>query len=203
MVEQTSPERAPFKSRYMLDPGWIAREAIDHQGCLASPGELTVLLSMIESAGIETVLEIGTYAGGSAWAFSRIATVDRIITIDVDPQPGADVALASLPCPVTQIVGDSRSPDTVKVVRDQLGGNQPELLFIDGAHDYMAARSDWVTYSPLVASGGMVVFHDSQPGPNSTGMGVPKLFGELADSYRSTRIADNLLGPNGTGILWV
>jgi predicted O-methyltransferase YrrM len=36
-----------------------------------------------------------------------------------------------------------------------------DFLFIDGDHIYQAALTDWLLYSPLVAKGGIVAFHDS------------------------------------------
>lgn len=36
-----------------------------------------------------------------------------------------------------------------------------DFLFIDGDHTYQAVMTDWLLYSPLVKSGGIIAFHDS------------------------------------------
>jgi predicted O-methyltransferase YrrM len=41
-----------------------------------------------------------------------------------------------------------------------LSGRQIDLLFIDGDHTYEGVKKDWEMYSPLVRSGGLIVFHD-------------------------------------------
>jgi hypothetical protein len=47
-----------------------------------------------------------------------------------------------------------------------------DLVFVDGDHSQAGCELDWVSWSPFVAVGGRVVFHDaraSQPG----GRGLP------------------------------
>ena len=47
-----------------------------------------------------------------------------------------------------------------------------DLVFIDGDHSEAGCETDWLDWSPLVAAGGQVVFHDAradQPG----GRGLP------------------------------
>jgi hypothetical protein len=52
------------------------------------------------------------------------------------------------------------------------------LVFIDGDHSQAACRLDWELWSPHVARGGVVIFHDANggdPGPTAV---VEDLFGE-------------------------
>lgn len=40
-----------------------------------------------------------------------------------------------------------------------------EFVFIDGDHSYEGLQADWIGWSALVASGGIVALHDSRPCP--------------------------------------
>ncbi|OQX22469.1 MAG: hypothetical protein BWK80_30400 [Desulfobacteraceae bacterium IS3] len=42
----------------------------------------------------------------------------------------------------------------------------PEFIFIDGSHVYEDVRQDIINYFPLLAPGGMMVFHDYLPALN-------------------------------------
>lgn len=198
------PEAAPpvQASRYLPGMKWAAAEAIDRYGALHNPGELAALLAILADLEPKVLLEIGTWAGGSAWAFSRIPSVRHIVTVDLDPRPGAAEQLAQLPCRAEQVIGDSQHPTTFKQVRALLEGFRPEVVFIDGAHDYAHARKDWELYGPMVTRGGVVVLHDTQGYPGVDYVQVPQLWAEIRQSYRTTEIFDLLGGPGGTGIVW-
>jgi len=34
-------------------------------------------------------------------------------------------------------------------------------LFIDGDHNYLGVKKDWIMYSPLLVDGSIVIFHDT------------------------------------------
>jgi predicted O-methyltransferase YrrM len=42
-------------------------------------------------------------------------------------------------------------------------GNFPPFIFIDGDHSYKGVRQDIIDYFPLLAPGGIMVFHDYLP----------------------------------------
>jgi len=58
---------------------------------------------------------------------------------------------------VTAIQGDSR--EIAKAWSRAIG-----MLFIDGAHDIETVTADYRNWSPFVVSGGVIAFHDAQPG---------------------------------------
>ena len=54
-----------------------------------------------------------------------------------------------------------------------------DFLFIDGDHSYDGVKKDFEMYSPLLAPGGMIAFHDIVDGPEASVGGVPKFWREL------------------------
>jgi predicted O-methyltransferase YrrM len=60
---------------------------------------------------------------------------------------------------------DSHSETTFRRVARLLGGRSIGFLFIDGDHSRYGVRQDFDMYSPLVAPGGLVAFHDISPNP--------------------------------------
>jgi predicted O-methyltransferase YrrM len=181
----------------------MAQLAIGEHGALHNQGELATLLSILYYSEPRVILEIGTYAGGSAWAFGRLPTLSHLVTVDLAPQPEAADRLASLPCRATQITADSTDGNTIHQVRAALDSWAPDVVFIDGGHEYRQAQRDWELYSPLVAAGGLVVLHDTQGYPGNPTVQVPQLWDELRQAYRTTELVDKPGGPGGTGIVWM
>jgi cephalosporin hydroxylase len=56
------------------------------------------------------------------------------------------------------MIGMSNDPNIVKNVYNHI--KSVDVLFIDGDHSYAGVLTDWLLYSPLVKSGGIVAFHD-------------------------------------------
>lgn len=200
----SSTEQAPGQETPRTKPGmgWAASEAIERHQALVNRGELTALLSILEGAGPRRLLEIGTWAGGSAWAFSWVATLEHIVTVDPDPRPEATEVLAALPVRTTLIRSPSGQLGTGKFLLEAFEGHRPDVVFIDGDHTYEAARRDFDLYGALVAAGGLVVVHDTQGYPGNDAVQVPKLWAELRMTYRTTELIDTPGGPGGTGIVW-
>ena len=66
------------------------------------------------------------------------------------------------------VYGDSHSPDTRQCLVGVLAGQPVDVLFIDGDHSYPGVKADYEMYSPLVAPGGLVCFHDICDHPEMT-----------------------------------
>lgn len=203
-TQSTEQHSEPPASR-VYAPGylWAADQAVNHHQALQAEGELAVVLSLLHCTDPHVILEIGTWAGGSAWAWSRIPTVQHIVTVDLGPREEAAVRLAELPCRADLVVGDSGHPDTVRRVTTFLDGYAPDVLVIDGAHEYTRARRDWDTYMPMVKAGGLVILHDTQGYPGNDTVQVPQLWAEVRGSYRSAEVVTTPGGPAGTGIVWL
>jgi predicted O-methyltransferase YrrM len=108
-------------------------------------------------------LEIGCYAGGSAsLMLSRDKT--NVISIDLGTPISKHEVLENIKLTNTKnnkydyIEGDSQKQETkdaVLKIRKTF-----DILFIDGDHQYDAVIKDFNLYSPLVKSGGYIVFDD-------------------------------------------
>ena len=145
-----------------------------------------------------TVLEIGAARGGTAFLFTRTAAPDAtILTMDLEFQDGWPEAIAQFAHSaqnVTCIEGDSHSDTTKQVLTSHLGKRKVDVLFIDGDHSYEGVEQDFIAYSPLVAEGGLIVFHDIVDDSTirhgvSTGTyvgGVPLFWRQIRSTYEET-----------------
>jgi len=154
-----------------------------------------------------TVLEIGTFRGGTLFIHCRLATPQAtLISIDL---PGSlfGKIWRWLHTPIfnrfTQngqtlhlLREDSHRKETLAMVSKFLNGRQLDLLFVDGDHSYAGIRADFEMYAPFVRPGGLVAFHDIalQPPPTE----VARFWNEIKLRYRYKEIlhstAKNAMG---------
>jgi len=159
----------------------IAEAAIGH-GAVQKPTELAEFLSLVADLKPEVIVEIGVFAGGTLYAWKRLAPT----VIGIDYFPGG-------PYPVylshgkprdehgaTVIVGDSHYLPTWIALVEELGGRPVDVLFIDGDHTYEGVRQDYEMYAPLVRPGGLVAFHDIVTHPGQI-CDVERLWYEIRD----------------------
>jgi predicted O-methyltransferase YrrM len=137
----------------------------------------------LSGGAVGPLLEVGTYCGKSAIYLGAAAreTSTVLFTVDhhrgseenqagwehhderlVDPRTGRmdtlpwfrrTIEAAALEDAVVAVIG--RSTTVARHWTTPLG-----LLFIDGGHAFDVALADYETWSPHVASGGLLVFHD-------------------------------------------
>ncbi len=116
--------------------------------------------------GRRKLVEIGVAEGCSALALRESMSPDGVLYL-IDP-----FHLSRLPLLNSQkrtarkTVNGSRNGHVVWVEKFSLEAvdswtDQIELLFLDGDHSASAVRRDWEAWHPLVASGGVVLFHDA------------------------------------------
>ena len=75
-----------------------------------------------------------------------------------------------------EILGDSHNPSTVQAFFEKTKVSSIDLLFIDGDHEYEAAKADYELWSPHVNY--LIAFHDS-----ISWAGVKKLWDEIVDKH--------------------
>jgi cephalosporin hydroxylase len=144
-----------------------------------------------------TVLEIGTFRGGTLFIHSRLAAPDAtLISVDLPGSPlGRIWRWAHTPIfnrftkngqTLHLLRMDSHRSATQYAVSKLLNGRKLDLLFVDGDHSYAGVRSDFEMYSPLVRPGGLVAFHDIavQLPPNE----VARFWNEIKPRYRYVEI---------------
>jgi cephalosporin hydroxylase len=162
--------------------------------------EITTLLELIVQDRPRRILEIGTSAGGTLFLLATVASDDaRIMSIDL-PQAQGGYNPQKAPLyrrfaregqRIDLLLGDSHEPGTVDATRGWLGGQELDLLFIDGDHSYEGVATDMQLYSRLVAAGGLVVFHDIVPGPAEGVGGVPNFWQEVRIESDATEIVES------------
>jgi MMP 1-O-methyltransferase len=178
-------------------------------------------------AGLGPVLEVGTYCGKSTiyLAAAARAAGQPVITVDhhrgseenqpgweyhdtslVDPRTGrldtlpharATLAAAGVEDDVVVVVG--RSADVARLWRTPLG-----MLFIDGGHTDAAARTDYESWAPWVAPGGVLAIHDVFPDPADGGQAPYRIYQRALKSGAFTEVEGEsslrLLERTGAGI---
>ncbi len=172
--------------------------------------EILRLLLVLKELKPVRVLEIGTANGGTLFLFARVTTPDAtMISIDLAPRPEGGgfpswrtplyLAFATAWQKVHLIRADSHSWTTVDDVETLLQNKKLDVLFIDGDHKYSGIMQDFEMYSPLVRSGGLVVFHDIVP-DHKTRYGtetsshageVYRFWNEIRNEYKGLEIVDN------------
>ncbi|SRR6266699_2470383 len=175
--------------------------------------EISQLLQTIVKNSPRTVVEIGTANGGTLFLLTRVAA-PRATLISIDKPngsfgggyPGSMMPLfrsfARDGQEVTLVRRDSHDVETFSLTRKVLNNRRIDFLFIDGDHSYQGVKSDFATYSPLVAEGGMIALHDIVPGLRSHVGDVPRFWTEVRDRYKSRAIVkDWNQGGAGIGLL--
>lgn len=151
----------------------LAREA-KNRGAIQKKGELRPFISVLRKQTLRTVVELGTYRGGTLWLWCQLAEPDaRIVTIDLpggefgggydDAQAQRIQSFARADQELVLIRADSHLITTRDELITALEGRPVDFLFIDGDHTYEGVKQDYEMYVPLVRRGGVVAFHDILP----------------------------------------
>lgn len=126
------------------------------------------------------ICEIGTWKGKSAYIFATALKVKKGLLYVVDPFDGdGDIAskdsyqqeMKKLDKSLLQNFEDTMKDydllEKVRILpflssdaRQQFHEEKIDLLFIDGNHDYAAVKNDYLLWSPLIPSGGILILHD-------------------------------------------
>jgi predicted O-methyltransferase YrrM len=163
--------------------------------------ELAPLLALLARRRPKTVIEIGTYRGGSFYALCRVADRNAtLVSIDLpggpfgggysddelDDMRGYGVGAQSLHF----LAADSHNASTRESVVERLEGRAVEFLMIDGDHSYHGVRRDFELYAPLVGKEGLIAFHDILPHPQSPSCEVDVFWNEAKGAYRYAEFVD-------------
>ncbi len=127
-----------------------------------APSEICAFLRHAATARPKVALEIGTAQSGTNFLLGQcLGSLELIIGIDLQPRNlGLLSAFKRGGLDRVIIRGSSRDSRVVSRVKELLSGRLIDVLFIDGDHAYDGVKSDFETYWPLVAEGGLVAFHD-------------------------------------------
>lgn len=154
---------------------------------LQKPDEIEALadfiLNQYDRHPLATIVEIGSYHGGTLWMFSQFApTGANLISIDLPDGNFAAGADRDQFYFMKNYIGRfDRVPDGLQhrqnfhylradsheeATKQTLSAlitslNAPvDLLFIDGDHSYEGVKQDYLMYREFVRDGGLIIFHD-------------------------------------------
>lgn len=168
--------------------------------------ELDEFVSLVEGYEPRTILEIGCWDGGTLWHWIDLPLTETVVAIDdgmrrlMEWHTWADEADVDL----HTLQGRSQEPFVV----EQAAAHGPyDLIFIDGDHTADAVTADWQNYSPMLADGGMIAFHDILPRPE---YGVSEVW-QLVKWHHASRwveICQRAVEPGnegtcGIGVAWL
>lgn len=177
-----------------FDEAYAFAEA--EMGIVQKREEIQWLFELVRAVRPRIVLEIGLDLGGTFFLWSRAAAPDaHLLAIDTAPSGRLGVwsafplvrrGFAVGSQRVSLLMGrDSHSETTFRRVARLLGGRSIDFLFIDGDHSRDGVRQDFDMYSPLVAPGGLVAFHDISPNPAEWTKGVAHFWQEFTVEHET------------------
>jgi|SRR5690242_11408176 len=209
-----------------MDPE-LRKAAEAATGFMPAPEGLALFAAAARYTAKGPVLEVGTYCGKSTIYLAAAAREkgQPVVTVDhhhgseenqpgweyhdttlVDPSTGrldtlphvrATLAAAGVEDDVIVIVG--RSANVARLWRTPLG-----MLFIDGGHTDVAATTDYESWAPWIAPGGLLAIHDVFPDPADGGQAPYRIYLRATQSGAFTEIPGEgslrLLERTGDGI---
>ena len=164
--------------------------------------EILNLLSIVQKKKVSTMLEIGTWNGGTLFLFARTVNSDaKIISLDL---PGGEFgggfekfkipffsSFAQENQKIYLIRESSHLTSSLLKVESTLKGKELDFLFIDGDHSYNGVKRDFEMYSPLVRKGGLIAFHDILVNPAETRCEVHLFWNEIKESYNYNELVND------------
>jgi predicted O-methyltransferase YrrM len=138
--------------------------------------ELAYLALITRVSSPQRIFEIGTYRGRTALNFANNSPGDCIVyTLDLPPEVRTDLqmrtntddaALIRSSAPGVDYVGKPAASKIQQLFGDSTRFDfspwfgQIDIVFVDGAHHYDAARSDTENALKMIKPGGWILWHD-------------------------------------------
>ena len=165
--------------------------------------EILQLARILQEHSPKRSMEIGTNYGGTLFLLCNVSPPDaKIISVDLPSGPfGGGYPKRKVPLfrrfakndqELHLIRGDSHSEEIKKQVLKILNGEPLDYLFIDGDHTYSGVQRDFQMYSPLMRSGGIVVFHDIVTYVRETGCQVEEFWTEIKHRYKHRELVEKV-----------
>jgi cephalosporin hydroxylase len=126
--------------------------------------EFEQFLEVLDQRHFSTVLEIGSWHGGSLYQMMKRADSEaQIMSISEDISEGTTDLICSwakdFGHTALVIKGDSHDSIVLEKARSFFSVGL-DLLFIDGDHSYEGCKQDFMDYGPLILPGGLIVLQD-------------------------------------------
>jgi predicted O-methyltransferase YrrM len=165
--------------------------------------ELESLLAIYTKQQPRTMLEVGTYYGGTLKRFlESTAPGATIVSVDMPPHEVNSERFQGWAAAAGQdlhyLVGDNRDH---RIIEQVAAFGPYDFVFIDADHSYVDVSHDWAIYGAMARPGGIVAFHDINP---REGYGVSQLWHEInTQGYATEEISAGLPGLCGIGVVHV
>jgi len=165
--------------------------------------EIQAILEILNKNKPKTLLEIGTSNGGTFFLLSRCASSQAtLLSVDLlGGKFGGELfpewktpfyeSFAKDQQKIHIIRADSHDDKTLSAIKDVLNGTSLDFLLIDGDHTYEGIKKDFEMYSKLVSEGGIIAFHDINPGPIKDVGDAYLFWNEIKSKYPSIEIIDD------------
>jgi len=130
-------------------------------GLMKNPLDLWIYQELLTTIRPKTIIETGTYAGGSALWFATLMDAlgiddGRVFTVDLDDHRRCDHDR------ITFLGGDSTDPALAAELLEIV--ERPLLISLDADHSAEHVRKELELYAPMVAPGEYIVVEDTNIG---------------------------------------
>jgi len=162
--------------------------------------ELDLLINFLKKEsliGLNNVLEIGTFKGGTFYLWCKLSNDNaNIISIDIPNIAWREGYREKKTKKVLYNYGkdkqnihilrkDSHKKSTKDTVKEILGEKKLDFLFIDGDHSYEGVKKDFEMYYGLVEKGGIIAFHDIRFHLSDPFCDVHVLWNKIKNNFRN------------------
>lgn len=195
----------------ILQPRELASLAVGAFGAMQKWEELSALVKEVDELAPKVIVEIGVGKGGTSWCWSKLSSVQKLISIDLPNGPwggGPDglsidyIQLNKSPqCSFTYIPADSQAESTMNAVLTLLAGSPIDFLLVDGDHSHEGVKADYDKYSPLVRVGGLIALHDICEHDPAQDCHVDKFWAEIKKVSQYAEIIGEPKTWGGCGII--
>lgn len=185
IIGETLAATHPKKNPYRVTPWDIFRAFAADQPLIVQGGDWTdggtapverlIIALLARHFNPKTIVEIGTYRGGTTrLLLDNLSPDARIFTMDLPPDTSAKNLTAASDerliihrklgiqyhshpnaHQVTQILGDSFDPQTWRQIPDRV-----DFAFIDASHSYEAVKNDTEKLRPKLSPHAVILWHD-------------------------------------------
>lgn len=128
------------------------------------PWMVDMIRAMRLARGLKRYVEIGTYDKGClAYASTLLHPEALLVDVDIEARQDKTREIKAFLQPgqrLATVVGDSAEAATVEKIREALGGELADLIFIDGNHMAAYVWADFAHAQELLAPQGLILFHD-------------------------------------------
>lgn len=174
--------KLPALQPELLFDGFNTRQVVLTElplGPWSSPlADVALLAKLVACREPTRLLEVGSYRGFTTKLLAEHAPIGAtVVAIDIDPQHGEAYRDVPVADKIERRVGTT---EYGSFSTDEHGSF--DFIFIDADHSYQAVKKDTEFLLPMLASAGLMVWHDYGNWGRISGLnGVPRYLHELAE----------------------